>query len=260
MFQKSYISVGSHRGLTSSKQANIYPNTIAAFETIHQNKADYWECDCIMTKDQEIVLFHDATFNNTPIIDLSSNILTQSDYQIETLDSFLNQFVNHPKQFSTTITLCLELKFYHSNDTLKKTFSNNVIKILKKFKLDKNVIIISFDPDLLNHIYEASNTYPLGLNLKLIPKRKPYNTLSKKALNHSIISKLTYCCPHIDSLDHKSLPNLPKLIWESKGETQILNHLEHIIKKESLSKFFNKYNIKGFTTNTVEAVYNLIYK
>ena len=56
------IAIGTHRGLTNQpNNLGHPPNTIASFTTTNQHHANYIECDCIMTLDNKIVLFHDKT-------------------------------------------------------------------------------------------------------------------------------------------------------------------------------------------------------
>tara|TARA_Y100001970_G_C14229249_1_gene857601 strand:- start:807 stop:1601 length:795 start_codon:yes stop_codon:yes gene_type:complete len=257
MLKTSKIAIGSHRGLSNTLHPNIAPNTIASFETLEQQHADYIECDCIMTTDNAIILYHDPLINNKPIIKQTLNSLHKHHPNIETLDSLLKILTSPPITPLSNKTLCLELKFYESEAKKKELFATTIIKTLVSYNMQDSVIIVSFDPDLLYLIYKQNNQLSLGLNLAFQTTHPTCFQLTQKALDHPILSTLTYCCPHIDDINHPKLPTLPKLVWESENEDKILNYLIKLDIINMIKKWCSQKNIHGFTTNTVEAIYKL---
>ena len=72
-FNKNSIAIGSHRGLTAESKSLDRQNTIAAFCDSKQQHATYIECDCIMTADHQLILFHDPVINKKPVIQQTLN-------------------------------------------------------------------------------------------------------------------------------------------------------------------------------------------
>lgn len=74
------ITVIAHRG--ASKYAP--ENTIAAFKLAHKMRADYFELDCTLSKDGEVIVIHDDTLDRTTslrgrVMDTHSDEIINSD-------------------------------------------------------------------------------------------------------------------------------------------------------------------------------------
>jgi len=107
------MKVFAHRGLSS-----IYPeNTIEAFKKALEYKIDGVETDVQLSKDGEMMIFHDELLNRTTngtgflkdytkneLKKLNANNKKEGIYEIPTLDEFLSLFTN------TDIIINLELK------------------------------------------------------------------------------------------------------------------------------------------------------
>tara|TARA_B100000427_G_scaffold304651_1_gene290072 strand:+ start:2823 stop:3638 length:816 start_codon:yes stop_codon:yes gene_type:complete len=256
------IAIGSHRGLTNQpNNLGHPPNTIASFTTTNQHHANYIECDCIMTLDNKIVLFHDKTINTQPISKQTLASLQNNYPNIETLDILLKHLTPHNTSSLTNKYLCLEIKYYETTKKRKTILAQTILTMLANYNLNKKTRIVSFDPEILQIIYDTDPTYILGLNIIFNKKYHKKHPNPKNTLTHPIITKIQFCCPHINEYDHPKLPpNLPKLIWESNNEDLIYKTLTKIQQTNCIHTWFSKQNIIGITTNTVEKVFLLLTK
>ncbi|MAQ64841.1 MAG: hypothetical protein CL503_06020 [Actinobacteria bacterium] len=255
---KKKLLLGSHRGLTTQNNQPHPANTIASFEAEAQSHADYIECDCIMTKDNKLLLFHDPIISNHPVTEQYIESLQKHHPSLESLDQLLTTFVPNSQSVLSQKGLCLELKFYETTQSRKKIFAKKTLEYLDKYKLQDQTVIVSFDPEILSYIYDLNPNYALGLNLILDPQYQETHKLPKPSLSEPIIEKLSYCCPHINNYDHPKLPKLPKLIWESKNENLIYQTLKKIQKTESIKQWSINHNISGITTNSVQEIAKLL--
>lgn len=139
------MKIFAHRGLSS-----VYPeNTLLAFSKAMEYKIDGIETDVQMTKDGELVIFHDERIARTTnghgfIKDYTLDELkkfnanNRMDYQVEipTLEEFLSLVEN------SDITINLELKtsIFEYDGIEKKT-----LDLIRKHNMEERIIISSFN-------------------------------------------------------------------------------------------------------------------
>ena len=173
-FAETKTLVEGHRG----SRATHPENTLPAFQHALKVGADILELDLAMTKDGHLVVAHDPyinpricldpkgkKFKNKPII----YHMTLKEVQKYDCGSLVNpQFPNqkpHPKTSIPTFVKVLSLARHNSKIKFNvetkifskyphvtpspKVFVTAILKVIKKYKLEKRVILQSFDPRTL---------------------------------------------------------------------------------------------------------------
>jgi glycerophosphoryl diester phosphodiesterase len=248
--------IGSHRGVNSSKKTP--KNTIESFK--NNPSCDYIEVDCQLTQDNQLILFHDKTSLSTPVNMQSLSDLKKHHPWLITLDILLEEICSNSTSPLYNKALYLELKYYEKTLERKNLFINTLLSLLNTHKVNKtNVIIVSFDFDLLELIHNSDPSYFLGLNVSLNTADSENYKLTEKALKKiQTIPKLIALCPHINEIAHENLSTLPKLVWEDANERAILEKLSSFKSKQELLTWCVENNIIGFTTNTVAEVSQIL--
>ena len=153
------IFVAAHRGWCSK-----YPeNTMLAFKKAIELGVDQIETDIRITKDNELVLIHDATLDRTTngtgkVCDHTLAELKQLDAgngeQIPTLRELLDLVKDHP-----TITLDLELKEYPIGDWEETAFytCDKILSMVEEYNFAERCVINSFNQKLNEYIYIKYN-------------------------------------------------------------------------------------------------------
>ena len=143
------VYIIGHRG------APIYlpENTIESFKKAIEIGVDFIECDIHLTKDEKIVIIHDATVDRT----------TDGKGYVRdfTLDELRQLHINNGSKIPTIeevleldFPVVIELKSYSSSGT-NQIYPNLVgvlLKVLREVKFSRDVIFISFDRRYLEEI------------------------------------------------------------------------------------------------------------
>lgn len=178
MFKKSYII--AHRGIHDNK--NIYENTLEAFETA-LNKGYIIELDVRLTKDKQIVIFHD---NNTKRVTKQNKIVEESTYQ-----ELNNQNIIHIPLLEEALELIkgqvpilIEIK---QNDKIGE-LEQKLMDILKKYK--GKYAIQSFNPMVL---YWFKRNYPKVMRGQLASKcnKQKISSIKKMVLSNMLLNIIT---------------------------------------------------------------------
>ena len=178
MFKESYII--AHRGMHDNK--SIYENTKESFE-LAIKKGYIIELDIRITKDKQIVVFHD---NNTKRITKQNKIVEESTYQ-----ELNNQNIIHIPLLSEVldlvnakVPLLIEIKQTNKVGELETEF----MKIMKKYK--GKYAIQSFNPNVL---YWFKRNYPNILRGQLSYKynKQKISTIKKVILSNMLLNIFT---------------------------------------------------------------------
>ena len=124
----------NHRGYWVE---GITQNSLLAIKKSFELGYQMVEFDVRITKDNEVVLFHDHLYKNKKISEMTYNQL-RSELDINTLDEALNWLVNVP-DFKYNI----EIK---NNQLFGNQLEINVYQFINKYNLQKRVMISSFNP------------------------------------------------------------------------------------------------------------------
>ncbi|TDT71479.1 glycerophosphoryl diester phosphodiesterase [Hypnocyclicus thermotrophus] len=149
----------AHRGASN----DYLENSISSFKNLESYLIDGVEFDVQLTKDNKLIIFHDY---NLKRLTNSTNYIFNLDYDelkkiplinkeyIPTLDIVMNLL---PKNIIINIELKLP-SFLNKH----KLFAKIIIDFLKKIKNKDNIVISSFNHNLLNEIFLLDNTINLS--------------------------------------------------------------------------------------------------
>ncbi|WP_177244101.1 glycerophosphodiester phosphodiesterase family protein [Alkalibacterium sp. 20] len=158
----------AHRGFSGQ-----YPeNTLLAFERAYEAGADGVELDVQLTKDKEVVIFHDDTIdrmtggtgklNDYTLIDLESYPITHPLQEnlkqqfIPTLSDYLIWAADKP------IITNIELKSEGEEDN---ELERKVAEVLRRFNTERTIIISSFHKKSIARIKQLMPKVKIGLIL-----------------------------------------------------------------------------------------------
>ncbi|MDH4128497.1 MAG: glycerophosphodiester phosphodiesterase family protein [Spirochaetota bacterium] len=159
------LNVG-HRGF------GIYEieNTLSAFQRAIDFKLDMIECDVRLSKDDELIVFHDRSLKR-----MSSVGLRVEDLDLDTIKKFhiFNKKKNMEVSFeripslrevfeltNNKIHLNIELKSNNKHKDL--ILVKKVIELVKEYKATSQIIISSFKKDILKSIIEKNDEIRCG--------------------------------------------------------------------------------------------------
>ena len=202
-------------------------NTKKAYLQAIKDKADIIETDVRLTKDKVPILMHDKSCIRLckkfkRIKNLNCKELKKIHREIYTLEEFLTDFKDKA-------TLLIELK------RKEKNIEKITLDLIKKYRAEKNSIIISFDYDLLKNIRKQNKKIKLG-----ILTINPFFNFKKK------IKEINAYSAHIF------------FIWHLKRNMGAKIYLWTVPKL--LLKHYSKRNIDGITTNHPHTLKKIISK
>ena len=170
------IKIHGHRGA----RGVLPENTLAAFKYALENDIDILELDLQMTKDNEIIIYHDKYINteicsgvSKPIKELLLKDIKEYDCgskknknfpdqktipgeKIPTFIELINMIQKDYKNKSNKIKMNIEIKTEKSIDSDYEVyiFSKKLIDIIHKYNITDNIIIQSFDTRALKDVKE----------------------------------------------------------------------------------------------------------
>lgn len=172
------IIIHSHMG-----GASIFPeNTLSAFKYSIENDLNMLELDLQLTKDKEIIIYHDTDINNDicngpkkPIKSLLLKEIKMYDCGSKKNPKFPNQHIVPNEKIPTFIELINLIQNNYKNKNIQmnieiKTekkidsddevyyFSKKLIDILHNYNITNNVIIQSFDVRALQYVKQIDPT------------------------------------------------------------------------------------------------------
>ncbi len=232
----------AHRGMNSFAPEN----SLKAFELCIENNIPAIELDVHLCKSGELVVIHD----------FSTLRLTNKDYKIEALNlseiKELDIGKYFKKEYETTRIPTLEEVFQLcSNNVLydieikTNNYNNNEISkklwnLIRKYKLEFNTIVTSFNPFALRSFEKISNHALLEGAIFSMDKEVPY--LLRKGLG-SYFFNCNIMKPHINLLNENAIQE-----WKDKN----LKILPWCIDDIDTAKKILNFNIMGIITNVPE--------
>ncbi len=147
----------SHRGYSGS----YAENTMLAFEKAYEAGTDGIELDVQMTSDGTVVIFHDETLKRVCNLDKYVKDMHYEDlpltadglHHIPTLSQYLEWA--RDKDFTTNIEIKSSVIFYPGME-------EKVGYLIRKYRLDEQVLISSFNPLSLLRMRDYAPHLPLG--------------------------------------------------------------------------------------------------
>ncbi len=163
----------AHRGASGYAPEN----TIVSFKKAFQMGAKAYEFDLQLTRDEEVVVFHDYTLERCTdgqgylrektldeLKRLDSGSWYGKEYENEKIPT-LNEVLEVVKGAEL---INLELK---RDENEKRSLVDKVLKSVEKFGIEKKVLISSFDHSLLEEVYSKNNNLKLAV---LFEEKKDY--------------------------------------------------------------------------------------
>lgn len=202
------IKIHGHRGA----RGVLPENTLAAFKYAIEHEIDFLELDLQITRDNEIIIYHDKNINTEICDGVSKPIKRLLLKEIKEYDCGTKQNINFPNQTNIPhekiptfvelinliqndyknkkINMNIEIKTekYIDSDDEVYIFSKKLIDILHKYNIKDDVIIQSFDVRALKNVREIDPSIKTSY---LIEDKMPdVNNLidTSKALGVKIIS------------------------------------------------------------------------
>lgn len=145
-----------HRGFSGE-----YPeNTLLSFKKAIEEKVDMMELDITISKDVEIVVFHDV--NLLRICGLNKNIKALTFAEINDLDAGswfdlkykglkIPKLIEVFELLGEDTFLNIEIK-HEASSFFNRNLEKKVISLIKEYKMEKKVILSSFNPMIVNRI------------------------------------------------------------------------------------------------------------
>ena len=165
----------AHRGYCI--EAN-HENTLTSIKNAYDRDYTMVEFDVQITADYQIVLFHDGYYKNGRRKRVIARTLfpqVLQDKQVTTLEEVFNWYKKNKIQ---NFILNIELK---SKNILKFRLEEEVLKLIKKHKMEKNIIISSFNPFTLAY-FHAKEPQIFRSMLLTLEKRLQNNIFVKKGV------------------------------------------------------------------------------
>lgn len=150
---KDFILIG-HRGACYYKPEN----TLSSFKKALQLKCPYLECDVRLTKDKQAVVMHDKDLKRTT--NGKGLVKNYTLKELKKLDAGNNEKIPTLQELIKLVknksNLVIELK--KSKGIVEKT-----LEIIKKNKIENNVLIVSFYSNYLKKIKKINSKIKTGL-------------------------------------------------------------------------------------------------
>lgn len=144
----------AHRGYSE----HYKDNSIISFNKAVENKFDMIETDIQLSKNKDVVLYHDIHIDNNYICDINTVDLVKK-HDIVTLDDFFTQFINLNKNIKVNFDL-------KGNDDL---LAYKLIQTFIKYNTDTSQIYISsFNRNILTKINHYKSLYNMNYNIGFI--------------------------------------------------------------------------------------------
>lgn len=172
MAEADDIKVIAHRGAS----AYAPENTLAAFRLAHEMKADYFELDCTLSRDGEVIVIHDDTLDRTTplrgaVMATNSSLMTKADagtwfdpeFEDETVPT-LGETLDFAKG---TIGVYVEIKDSDPNDDI-------LLKTLLELGASQGELLPELAEDVIEAI-EGTESPNLELTRKVIAEIRERN-------------------------------------------------------------------------------------
>lgn len=211
-----YMYQIAHRGYCDLHK----DNTMAAFQAAIDHNFKMIELDIVLTKDNEIIVYHDTHIGDNLIRNLNYTEIVALDADIITIEQFFAA-IDHNKT-----SIYLDLK----GDEFICIYLH---KFLSNLKNIRNILIGSFNTLSLERLHGYSRLYNLGLITE--------NTLNNDVLDYYVKKyNLAFVSFHWTALNHKSIRFL---------HLKSVNVFTYTCKNESIRKFMCDYDLDGIVTN-----------
>jgi len=239
------VEIQGHRGA----RGNYTENTLSAFSYAIENDVETLELDLQMTKDKEIIIYHDKQIDTSICNGPSMRIKDLSLSEIQKYDCGSKQNPNFPQQkivvgeripsfkeliemaqneyYYKSIKMNVEIKTEQNVDTDEEVyeFTNKLIEMIHQYNLQNKITIQSFDTRALEYVKQIDSKIKTSFLIENQPINDEIIELAKK-LNVKIISPDYHLIDKniVDNLKQHGFEVLPWLINDIDTLTQNINY------------------------------------
>lgn len=156
--------ITAHRGVSSEAPEN----TIAAFEKAIEYMSDYIELDVQLTKDEEIVVFHDknayrTTGVNANICDLTSEEVKQLDAGAMYGEAYAGESVPTLKEvFDYIAGKLIKLNIEIKDGSNSELVAQKVIELIEEYRYNSQCVVTSGNYEALKEVKKKSDSIETG--------------------------------------------------------------------------------------------------
>lgn len=207
----------AHRGYSE-----LYKdNTMEAFYAAVHHKFDIIELDIVLTKDNEIIVYHDTFMDDQLIRNMTVQQVISKDPDIVTLQEFFSK-IDYSKQW-----IYLDVK---GNDEYICIYLHTTLRRLSD---TDRILIGSFNTLILNRLHSYTDTYHLGLITE--------NILTPNMIQRYIdLYNIKFVSFHWTALNHINVRYL---------QMKNIFVFTYTCKNESIRKFMSDFSPDGIVTN-----------
>ena len=207
----------AHRGIFDNQR--VIENTIEAFSLAVERNTPF-ELDVQLTKDNQLVVFHDETLRRLGKFNLNvqkSNYSDLKNINLMNVDEHIPLFKEVLELNNDKVKMLIEIK-------KTKRIKETVDQTIEELKPYMNYIIESFDPRIVKYIHKNYSWIRCGLLVENKYPKRIENLFLKTSL------PIKYCKPDFISISKKLLNNkkymkkikkLPKYIWTITESNEI---------------------------------------
>lgn len=207
----------AHRGYSDLHK----DNTMEAFQAAVRHNFDMIEMDIVLTKDNEIIIYHDTFMEDQLIRNMSLQEIISKDPDIITLNDFYHK-IDCEKQW-----VYLDVK---GNDEYICIYLHT---FLQRLATTSKILIGSFNTLVLNRLHSYSSDYHLGLITE--------NVLTPNIIQRYIdLYNIKFVSFHWTALNHINVRYL---------QMKRVFVFTYTCKNESIRKFMREFSPDGIITN-----------
>lgn len=147
-----------HRGIPTLAPEN----SLKSFQFVLDNNVQGVEFDIHLTKDNKLVVIHDFNTKKMSNVDLE---VAETDYKtLSSLDIGQNQHIPLLEDVFNLLGNRVKYDLEIKNRGLKRgIIVSELLKTIKKFNLEKIVMVTSFDPYLIKEFNKLKSDIPVGI-------------------------------------------------------------------------------------------------
>lgn len=159
----------AHRGYRPD--ASVQENTLAAFRLAKASGAEMVECDVQLTKDRQVVIFHDEDLKRLAGSSELVRSLTAAEMKARVNAPLLSELLTDPQ---CPAKVNIELKTGEARG--RSGLEREVVRVIREAQAESRVVISSFNPLALGRIARLAPDLPRGLLVteEKDPKNKWY--------------------------------------------------------------------------------------
>lgn len=228
----------AHRG--AWKNLNLPENSIASLKQAIKLRCSGSEFDIRLTADDTLVVNHDADFNSLQIENSTyTNLLNFSLSNGEKIPT-LREYLMVGFKDTLNIKMVCDIKVDYINKDRLKLLASKVVQQIKKLKMERSVMIVSFDYEVLKQV-KAINK---NINCFYLKDGISFSVLRQDRIDVNL--NYSYLLNHSKFVEEANQIGVSVSSWTVNDKTAM--------------DYCLSQNLKYITTDEPELLYNMINK